>query len=516
MATERKTVTGARSHDRARNRRRERELFFVAALGVGCNAIFNIEGGTLANGTGGSSGASGTSSTKGGTASQLGGAGGRGGVSSTAGKGGAAGGAAGEPAVDLGGAGGVPELGGAAGATNPPGSGGHASGGKSSAGGQTSTSGGQTTTSGGASSSGGSGSGGAPLTCTGSLTLCSAACVNIATSGENCGKCGHSCGGSECKLGVCQPAAVNVQTTPVDAVAVGASEIYFSTPASSDGITPPKLFACPKTGCTLAPRQIGSSAYYIKPLILVNDTLVFESAPQQTTERPAMYACPTTGCPGTLASFVGDGLNGFAGPLFSVGTHAFYNGGGVGLGWTTCTAGTCSAGMNLVAKGVRAVSGDATHLAFIDTSANGYRVASCDYSGGTCTAAQLIAGDHSTVHATQLYGNKFYFLLPGRDTFYEGKLDSCSLADNCASITELARGLDSPTTYPSPPQLLVDASGSYWFTATTPKLQHCAPDTCTGGATDLAGPYTTPDSLTADANFVYWVDAGTIWRVAKP
>jgi hypothetical protein len=101
-------------------------------------------------------------------------------------------------------------------------------------------------------------------------------------------------------------------------------------------------------------------------------------------------------------------------------------------------------------------------------------------------------------------------MVPGRDDFVEGKLRSCSLADQCATVVNLANGLDSPTT------LLVDDSGSYGFSKSTPTLQHCTPDTCTGGAKNLAGPLAAPSGLTADDKFVYWLDAGVVWRVAKP
>jgi hypothetical protein len=204
-------------------------------------------------------------------------------------------------------------------------------------------------------------------------------------------------------------------------------------------------------------------------------------------------------------------LNGFVGDLFAVGNRVFYNGGGIGIGSTTCSGGTCTPGVTLPSsRGRAALSADATRLAFVDTSANGRNLAMCDYTGGSCTSTPLVTGDFSAVKATQILAGKFYWIQPGRQDFNEGKLRQCALSDSCATIKDLTNGLDFPST------LLVDASGSYWFSATSPKLQHCAPDTCTGGTKDLTGAFTSPSSLTADAKFVYWVSAGAIWRVAKP
>jgi hypothetical protein len=354
-----------------------------------------------------------------------------------------------------------------------------------------------------------SGAGGSALTCPGLETACGDRCVDLASAVTDCGACAHDCGGGDCTLGVCQPAVVDVQTAGVASFGVGPAEIYFSTPAGMNG-EPPKLFACPKTGCTLAPRQLAAMAFYIGPIVYASGAVVFESAPTQSTTRPAVYACPEAGCPGPPSSLASDGLNGFVGPLFAAGPRVFYNGGGIGLGFTTCGAGACVDGTSLAVKGLSALSADATRLAFVDTTENGHRLAVCNFTGGTCTPTPLVEGDQSAVQATQLHQDTFYFMVPGRDGFVEGKLRACSLADQCATVANLANGLDSPTT------LLVDDSGSYWFSKSTPTLQHCAPGTCTGGAKNLAGPLGAPSQLTADDKFVYWLDAGVIWRVAKP
>lgn len=357
--------------------------------------------------------------------------------------------------------------------------------------------------------SGKGGAGGVVVTCSGAETQCGTRCVDLATAPTDCGACDHDCGGGSCTIGVCQPVQVDVQTAPVAAIAVGPSEIYFSTP-EGPGAAPPKLFACPKAGCTLTPRQLAAMAYYIGPIAYVPGSVVFESAPTQSTTRPAIYGCPEAGCSGTPTSLASDGLNGFVGSVFAAGSRVFYNGGGIGLGTSNCEAGVCTDGASLNVKGLSALSADDTRLAFVDTSANGFRLATCDYGGGTCVATPLVAGDHSEVEATQVHKGTFYFMLPGREGFFEGKLRACSFSDGCASVTDLAKGLDEPTT------LLVDDSGSYWFSKSSPKLQHCAPDLCTGGAQDLTGVLDAPSSLTADDRFVYWISAGAVWRVAKP
>jgi hypothetical protein len=363
---------------------------------------------------------------------------------------------------------------------------------------------------GGAGASGAAGAGGVAVVCTGSETACGTRCVDLASASTDCGACDHDCGGGECLLGACQPVAVNLQAASVDAIGVGPTEIYFSTPASPDATTPPKLLACPKAGCTLAPRQLVAMGYGIGPIVYVPGTVVFESAPTQSTQRPTLYSCPEAGCESVPPSFASDGLNGFVGPTFAVGSRVFYNGGGIGLGSTTCGAGTCDDGASLGPKGLRALSGDATRLAFVDTTENGHRLATCDITNGACAATPLVAGDFSTVQATQIHDGTFYFMLPGREDFFEGKLQACSFADNCANVATLSNGLDFPTT------LLVDDSGSYWFSRAAHKLQHCAPDTCTGGAKDLATAPAAPRSLTADDKFLYWIAGGAVFRVAKP
>ncbi len=356
----------------------------------------------------------------------------------------------------------------------------------------------------------GAGAAGAVVTCAGTETACDARCVDLAVAKTDCGACGHDCGGGDCQLGACQPVAIDLKTTQVVSnVAIGPSEIYFSTSSAA----PYGLFACPHEGCTLAPRQLVSMTYPILGLAYAAGAVAFESAPAQTTQRPAVFACPETGCAGTPTSLASDGLNGFVGHLFAVGPSVYYNGGGIGVGRITCAAGVCGEGQTLLDNGLDAVSADATRFAFVDNAANGRRLATCELANGVCGApVELVPGDHSAVKATQLYGDTFYYMEPGREDFFEGELKACSLADQCATgPVNLARGLDFPTT------LLVDASGSYWFSRTNPALlQHCAPDACTGGAKALATGLAAPRSLTTDDRFVYWVSGGAAFRVAKP
>ncbi len=124
-----------------------------------------------------------------------------------------------------------------------------------------------------------------PPVCKGAEIACGKDCAIIATSGDHCGKCGHSCGGGECKAGVCQPVQLLTSTSLVGSIAVNDLTLFFAT----DDM---KLSSCPKSGCKLAPKQLAAMTYPIRSVVAVQkDTVVFESAPTQTTERPNLYAC---------------------------------------------------------------------------------------------------------------------------------------------------------------------------------------------------------------------------------
>jgi hypothetical protein len=343
---------------------------------------------------------------------------------------------------------------------------------------------------------------------------CGTVCAKLATSGDHCGKCGHSCGGGTCAAGQCKPFKLYDGAVTTGDVAVGDVEVYFAT---TDGSMVNKVLACPKAGCTLAPRQIALMSYAIGPIAVVQKgTIVFESAPTQNTERPAMYACGIAGCPSPPVSFVVDGLNGFEERLRVFNDRVFYNSGGNGLGWSTCAAGggPCTAAHFLGSAGTtrntQGFSADTTNLYFVDAPSRGQGIATCAQSDTTCTPAVLVAGPQADVLTTATDGGKLYWIKKGRDSFNEGKLLVCDLPA-CTTPKPLAVGLDSPT------ELLVDVSGAYWLTAGS-KIQRCAPGGCAGGAQDFAGTPTaldTPHSLVADDLFVYWAEKTAIWRLAK-
>lgn len=352
-----------------------------------------------------------------------------------------------------------------------------------------------------------------PVVCTSPQVACGKVCATLATSPDHCGKCGHSCGGGACRAGQCMPFKLYDGTVAAGPVDVGDANIFFAT---TDGALANKLLACPKTGCTLAPKQLAAMGYEIRTVAVVQKgTIVFESAPTQNTERPALYACGIAGCPSPPISFVADGLNGFETRLRVFNDHVFYNTGGSGVGWSSCLplGGPCSAAHFLgmgTSKGTTGFSADATNMYFVDSAARGNGIAMCAQNSTTCTPTVLVAGPQTDVLTTATDGGKLFWIKRGRDSFTEGKLIVCDLPA-CAAPKPIAVGLDSPT------ELLVDVSGAYWFTAGN-KLQRCAPGGCAGGAQDFAGattPLDTPHSLTADDLFVYWSEKSSVWRLAK-
>jgi hypothetical protein len=352
-----------------------------------------------------------------------------------------------------------------------------------------------------------------PLVCNAPQVACGTVCATLATSSDHCGVCNHSCGGGACQGGVCKPfklyeGATDAGAPVVGPLEVGGTDIFFS-PSVNDN----KLVSCPKTGCTLAPHQIAAMGYPIDAISFVQPgTIVFLSAPTQSTQRPALYACSPAGCPSPPTSFAADGLNGIEPRLRSLNGRIFYNPGGSGLSYSTCAAGagTCSAATQLgtaTTRGTHGLTADATNLYFIDSAARGSTIATCAQSAAPCTPSALVPGDQSTVEGVVADGGKLYWLFPGRAGFTEGRLMACDLPA-CATPKPLANTLDSPV------GLVVDAGGAYWLTAGN-KLQRCLPNGCLGGPQDFAGPLDTPHSLVADPAFVYWAEKTSVWRLAK-
>ena len=161
---------------------------------------------------------------------------------------------------------------------------------------------------------------------------------------------------------------VYTASVPIGPIAVSPTEVFFSTNDNNNEVY--KLLACPDTGCVLAPRQLATMEYTINSIAWVPDpttpTVVFESAPSQNTERPALFPCPESGCPGALTSAVSDGLGGFQNPLPVVGDQVYYNSENFGLNALTCTAGACTNGTALSLKSAVAFAPGAVHEYYID------------------------------------------------------------------------------------------------------------------------------------------------------
>ncbi len=363
---------------------------------------------------------------------------------------------------------------------------------------------GGTSQSGGASQSGGTG-GDPPLDC-GTQVDCGGNCVDIATSPEHCGRCEHTCGGGECSKGRCQPMVVHaLEQGTVDALGVGDTNVYFST--TVDDTTHP-LLSCPKTGCTLAPRQLDSRYWGIEAIAHANDTVVFLSAPTQSTYRPALYACPESGC-NNPSSVHSQGLSGYEYRLVAQGSSVWFDGFQSGLGWIDCANGEATVGGTLGVKGTHGSDASASEVFFVSSASSGSQPARCDKADGPCTPTLLDDGDWGDVSELQEYDGKLYFVWPGREDFFEGQLRVCNLDDGCASPVELADGLDWNT------WLHVDFSGIYWLRKSDHRFQRCSLDDCQGGAQDWFTPTGIPTWPQADEDFVYWAQGATVYRIAK-
>jgi hypothetical protein len=348
----------------------------------------------------------------------------------------------------------------------------------------------------------------APVVCKAPEVACNNVCTKLGSSSDHCGKCGRSCGGGACNAGVCKPFKLYDGALAVGPVAVGDAALFFST--SDNGIDN-KLLTCPKSGCVGAPKQVALMQYAVRTIAVPQKgTVVFESAPAQATQRPALYACASTGCPSPPVSFTSDGLGGFEG-LTVFGDRVFYLAQNFGLSWSTCqpNGGGCSAANRLGpnTRGTHAYSADATKLYFVDRVDKGSALASCDQQDTACAPVELVPGDNADVPVTATLNGRLFWLKPGLAGNNNGRLISCEIP-TCTTPKPGAVGLDFPR------ELLVDASGVYWLTLGN-KLQRCAPNNCLGGPTDFAGPLDVPHSIVADEAFVYWAEKTSVWRLAK-
>lgn len=384
------------------------------------------------------------------------------------------------------------------------------------AGGGASTTGAST----GGSSTGGAATGGTTSSvtpaCTGaSKRVCAGACVDIGVSTTHCGRCDHDCGSGTCSVGVCQAMTLYTASLPVTAVAVSNTEAYFATNDDVNYVA--KLLACPKEGCALTPRQVATMKWDIGPIAWVKDggstsgTVVFESAPTQSTVRPAFYPCPDSGCPATPSSVTSDGLGSFENKFVVVGSNVYYSSDHLQLNALTCNAGSCTNGTTLGVGKFRPFTSNGTTTYFIDSydTANGHNgyILGCDLSQTPpCVPATVLASNVSSAMDLQIVDNALFWLLPGRDGFNEGKIASC-LLPGCTTVSDIAKGLNSPT------EMLADSNGVYVIDAAG-KIQRCTSTTCSGGIQDWTSG-TAPRHLASDANFVYWADGAVVRRIAK-
>lgn len=350
----------------------------------------------------------------------------------------------------------------------------------------------------------------AAITCDAPTIACDGKCADIAWSKDHCGACGHSCGGGDCVQGVCKPFELYSGTAQVTSVSVDSTDVYFALNDSSGTY---KLLACTKDGCKLAPRQVAAMSYGIRNVVaLPNGTVVFQSAPNGTTERPAIYFCAKAGCAAPLSMVVQDGLSGFNSVQAS-GNDLFITSGGLGAMWSSCAANGSNCPINKFGtetKPASGASGDSNYVYFLHgSSSTALSIARCARSSATCGAPEVVV-DLATaqdVPTTVVHGGKLYWLKQGRDGYAEGRLKSCDPSGACSG-KDLATGLNSPLS------LLVDDSGSYFVDAEL-KLLRCAPDDCVGGAREMLPATPALHSVVTDDKFVYYATATSVFRIAK-
>lgn len=337
--------------------------------------------------------------------------------------------------------------------------------------------------------------------CPGSQVRCDGACVDTTTSADHCGACGRSCGGGACAGAACSVATVRDSIAGLNGFAVDDTSLYFT---SGD-----KVASCPLGACAGAPKQLAAMVAYDALGIHVDSGfLYFESAPNQTTQRPAIFRCPVAGCPTTPVSIAADGLNGIHSfTTFQRSMYANLNGSGVNR--VDCSSGVCSPGTRIVQRPVGQFAVDAQRVYFNDTTGGGSALASCPLTAD-CTRTVLTTT--RVLGGIAVVGGLVYFVGPGITSGGEGVL-ACQTGVACPVPTVLTK-----TANPIP-NLAADAKGIYWTEGDA--LKTCADVACVGGVRTLATGLVNPGLLQLDAKFAYFrtdgATAGTsaIKRVAR-
>jgi len=329
--------------------------------------------------------------------------------------------------------------------------------------------------------------------CASPRVACGADCVELATSPDHCGACGRSCGGGTCTAGACGVALVRDNIASANGFGVDATSLYFS---SAD-----KLFSCPLGACAAAtPKQlVAMTSYDADRPWIDSGFMYFRSAPNQSTQRPAIYRCPVDGCPNPPASIVADGLNGIASDYRTFQKSLYANLGGSGVNRVDCSSGACLATAVIVPRPVGSFAVDAQRVYFDDQTGGGAASAlvSCPLSGcGTrtpITSTRVLGG-------IEVVGNLVYFVGPGTTSGGQG-VYACPTTGGCASPTPLTRTA-SPLA-----NLVADAQGIFW--TEDDKLLGCAQVACPGGPKTFATGLAKVAHVQLDTKFIYFETVGT-------
>lgn len=327
--------------------------------------------------------------------------------------------------------------------------------------------------------------------CTAPQVACGSTCVELAMSVEHCGACGRSCGGGACVAGACGVALVRDNIAEANGFGIDETTLYYG---SAD-----KIFSCPIATCaTAAPKQLVAMGQYPAERPYVDSSFMyFQSAPNQTTQRPAIYRCPVAGCPNPAVAIMGDGLNGI-GSYRTFAKSAYANLGGSGVNRVDCGAGACAAPAVVVPRPVGSFAVDAQRVYFEDTTGGGAGLATCPLVGGCATRTTVTA--MRVMGGIEVVGNLVYYIGPGITQGGHG-VYACPTTGGCAAPTPLTR-----TAVPLD-NLAADAQGIFWTEGD--KLQSCSSVACAGGVKTVTSGLADVRHVQLDPKFVYFETAGT-------
>ncbi|HEU4534085.1 MAG TPA: hypothetical protein VFS00_08205, partial [Polyangiaceae bacterium] len=124
---------------------------------------------------------------------------------------------------------------------------------------------------------GGAGAGGSALSCTLPEVACGGACTFVASDPRHCGACDFACEpGAACTQGGCEARAIASNVVAPYALALDATNLYFSAPVAVEAGTPaPAVLRVPRAGGGVPAPVFAAVARRSRTLYLRENTLFF-------------------------------------------------------------------------------------------------------------------------------------------------------------------------------------------------------------------------------------------------